>query len=174
MAIPAIPPKDARIKLSVNSSRMRRRRPAPSAKRTAISRARARERLRRSPATLVQATSRTANARITKITPNFQFSSSMVRAWNWVYTAAPRLRLTLEYSLSKFFARTASSFRACCERHARFQARLYVQLAIVAVLEKILLEVGGKDLRHGQRHVKVGMAEYQQSPGSYPEPRQSR
>src|SRR6266852_1117715 len=104
MAIPTNPPKDARIRLSVTSSRMSRKRPAPSANRTAISRVRVRARLRRSPATLVQATSRTASPRITKITPNFQ-------------------------------------------------------LAIVAVLEKILLAVGGKHPRHRQRHVEVGMPE---------------
>ena len=113
MAIPTNPPKDARIRLSVNSSRMSRKRPAPIANRMAISRVRAPARLRRSPATLVQATSRTASARITKITPNFQLRSSRVRASNWVYTAAPRLRLTFGYSRSKVFASTASSFRAC-------------------------------------------------------------
>ena len=84
IATPANPPRVASIRLSVNSSRISRSLPAPSANRTAISRALARARLRRSPATLVQATSRTASARITNTTPNFQFSSSIVRAWNWV------------------------------------------------------------------------------------------
>src|SRR5229473_896406 len=41
MAIPANPAKDARIRLSVKSSRMSRKRPAPIANRMAISRVRA-------------------------------------------------------------------------------------------------------------------------------------
>ena len=60
------------------------------------------------------------------------------------------------------------------ERRARFQARLYAQFAIVAVLEKILLQVGGKHARHGQRHVEVGMPERQHPREACPEPRQSR
>ena len=95
MAIPAIPPRGPESGFPLAAAEYSRRRPAPRAKRTAISRVRERARLRRSPATLVQATSRTARARITKITPNFQFSSSSrVRISNWVYTAAPRLRLS--------------------------------------------------------------------------------
>jgi hypothetical protein len=46
------------------------------------------------------------------------------------------------------------------ERRARFQARPDGQLAIVAVLEKTLLAVGRKHMRHGQGHVEVGMPEY--------------
>ena len=37
------------------------------------------------------------------------------------------------------------------QRRARLQTRLYVQLAIVAVFEEILLAVGGKHPRHRQR-----------------------
>src|SRR4029077_4995533 len=43
---------------------------------------------------------------------------------------------------------------------ARLQARPDSQLAIVAIFEKILLAVGRKHSRHGQRHVEVGMPEY--------------
>src|SRR6266404_5541670 len=121
-AIPPNPPKHERIRLSVSSKRISRKRPAPMANRTAISRVRERARLKRSPATLVHATSRTASARITKTTMNFQLpSSARVRISKSVRTAAPRLRLTFGYSRSKFFASTASSLRACCSVVPRFK-----------------------------------------------------
>ncbi len=109
-AIPTSPPRSARTRLSVSSSRTSRNRPAPMASRTAISRVRVEARLKSSPATLVQATSSTARARIVKTTPNFQLMSlSRVRIWNWVRTAAPRSRLSFGYSRSKLFARRRSS-----------------------------------------------------------------
>ena len=61
----------------------------------------------------MHATSSTTSARTVKITPNFQFGSSLrVRISNWVRTAAPRSRLSFGYSRSKPFASTASSLRA--------------------------------------------------------------
>ena len=45
------------------------------------------------------------------------------------------------------------------ERRARFQARLHAQLAVIAILEKPLVRVGGKQARHRERHVEIGARE---------------
>ena len=46
------------------------------------------------------------------------------------------------------------------QRCTRFQSCLHIQFAIVAVLEKVLLQVGGKHRRHRQRDIEVGTVEY--------------
>ena len=62
---------------------------------------------------MVHATNRTASARIVKITPNFQLTSSArVRISSGVWTAAPRPRLNFGYSRSRFPASAAISLRA--------------------------------------------------------------
>ena len=112
--IPPSPPSSARTRLSVRSSRISRKRPAPIASRTAISRVRVRARPRRSPAALVHATSSTASARIVKITPNFQLtSSSCVRISNWVLHRRAAVAIELRILALEARASTASSFRAC-------------------------------------------------------------
>src|SRR6202041_1287699 len=48
-------------------------------------------------------------------------------------------------------------------RRARLQPRLDVQFAVVAILEEILFDVGGKSSRHRERYVEIGMPEGQQA-----------
>jgi len=96
------------------------------------------------------------------MTPNFQLTSSPSSAYFelGVYgraAAAIDFRiLTLEV-----FCENGELILRLLEGRAGFQARADIQLAIVTVLEKILLTVGRKRPRHGQRHVEVGMPEYQ-------------
>jgi len=145
--MPASPPRHARIRLSVSSSRIRRK--TSGAQRQTDGDFRAflvRARLNRSPATLVQATSSTASARTEKITLNFQLMSepcvriSKLRVDGGAAAAIALWVFTFEVSARLRRSRSGPAVASC----PVFSRAFHAQLAIASILEEILLRVGRK------------------------------